>query len=313
MRTSETITEIAKALNKSQGCLENAKKSADNPFFRSKYADLAEVWDTCRKPLSDNGLSVIQSIDSEITPDKGTANKAGLQLPLVKVAVTSRLQHISGEFYESIFSTVAEADPQDLGKVATYMRRYGMMALIGIAPEDDDAESVTDHNKKAPRPIQQPPTTKEAPQEGGKKEHWCPIHNTEFFKKGNMKGYAHPVTVDGKETGKWCNEVKAMPEEIPSAPPPIASQSPQNEQGTALKPEVVETVTPPAIDMVALRADMKKAHWPERTAFSWLNGQYKLASIPNDSLGQMLSRITPEQAAEFVAKMKDLAEAAGIP
>ena len=38
-------------------------------------------------------------------------------------------------------------------------------------------------------------------------EHWCKEHKQAFFKKGKMKGYAHPILeVDGEPTGEWCNE-----------------------------------------------------------------------------------------------------------
>ena len=37
--------------------------------------------------------------------------------------------------------------------------------------------------------------------------HYCTIHDTTFFKKGKMKGYAHPIKDEnGKDTGLWCNE-----------------------------------------------------------------------------------------------------------
>ncbi len=35
-------------------------------------------------------------------------------------------------------------------------------------------------------------------------EYWCKEHNVAFFKKGKMKGFAHPIG----DTGEWCN----MPE-----------------------------------------------------------------------------------------------------
>ena len=50
-------------------------------------------------------------------------------------------------------------------------------------------------------------------------EHWCPIHKTPFFKKGNMKGYAHPIKdAEGNTTG-WCNE-----DQLPSNPDHIVKK-----------------------------------------------------------------------------------------
>ena len=80
MEHSPEIKDIATALAKFQGEMENASKDSNNPFFNSKYADIAEIWDTVRSPLSKNGLSLLQPLcgDGETyevtTPVK---NKAG--------------------------------------------------------------------------------------------------------------------------------------------------------------------------------------------------------------------------------------------
>jgi len=51
------------------------------------------------------------------------------------------------------------------------------------------------------------------------KTHYCVKHETIFFKKGKMKGYAHPIfDENGEPTGEWCNEPQekeTIPEEIP--------------------------------------------------------------------------------------------------
>ncbi len=41
------------------------------------------------------------------------------------------------------------------------------------------------------------------------KEHWCPIHNAAFFKKGKMKNWAHKI----EGTDDWCNEGETTPVE----------------------------------------------------------------------------------------------------
>ena len=46
-------------------------------------------------------------------------------------------------------------------------------------------------------------------------EHWCKEHQTVFFKKGGMKGYAHPIVDEnGESTGKWCNEPKEQTQTV---------------------------------------------------------------------------------------------------
>jgi len=38
-------------------------------------------------------------------------------------------------------------------------------------------------------------------------EHFCKEHKQVFFKRGKMKGYAHPILdAEGEPTGEWCNE-----------------------------------------------------------------------------------------------------------
>ena len=67
MKKSDTITKLAVALNNFQKAVAGAKKSSDNPYYSSKYADLAEIWKTIREPLTANGLSVTQLPDDAFT------------------------------------------------------------------------------------------------------------------------------------------------------------------------------------------------------------------------------------------------------
>lgn len=48
-------------------------------------------------------------------------------------------------------------------------------------------------------------------------EHWCKEHQTVWFKKGKMKGYAHPIKDEsGEDTSEWCNEPKSEEESKPA-------------------------------------------------------------------------------------------------
>jgi hypothetical protein len=109
MQTSEQINEIASALAKAQGEMAGAVKDSANPFFKSKYADLASVWDACRAPLSNNGLAVLQSPTAD-----------GM-----KVSVETTLLHSSGQWIRDTLSVSAKEDsPQAVGSAITYLRRY---------------------------------------------------------------------------------------------------------------------------------------------------------------------------------------------
>jgi hypothetical protein len=134
--SSESIGKLSEALAKAQGEIEGAKKDSNNPFFHARYAALSSVWDACREPLSKNGLAVIQ------LPGR---NSEGL-------FVDSILSHSSGEWISSrLFVKPGKTshdgafreleDSQAVGSAITYARRYGLQALVGIAPMDDDAEA----------------------------------------------------------------------------------------------------------------------------------------------------------------------------
>ena len=136
MTHSEQIDELSTALSKAQGLIEGAKKDAANPFFKSKYADLASVWDACRAALAVNGLAVIQSPSAEGT----------------RVSVDTLLTHSSGQWVAGTVSVTAKEDsPQAIGSAITYLRRYALQSFVGVAPEDDDANaaSAKSHTAKA--------------------------------------------------------------------------------------------------------------------------------------------------------------------
>lgn len=133
---SETLGKLALALSKAQGAMLGAAKGNENPFFHSKYADLASVWDACRKPLSDNELAVIQIVDD--------ADKLG------RIVVETTILHSSGEWFAGrIAMKPVKDDPQGIGSAITYARRYGLQAIVGVAPEDDDGNAASGNRGNA--------------------------------------------------------------------------------------------------------------------------------------------------------------------
>lgn len=135
MLQSENINELVTALSKAQGEISPAIKDNVNPHFKSKYADLSSVWNACRQPLSKNGLAIIQTMGHD---DKG-------QLQLI-----TTLAHASGQWIRSSLPVVTNKnDAQGIGSALTYMRRYSLSAMVGIAPdEDDDGEEAMNRLKK---------------------------------------------------------------------------------------------------------------------------------------------------------------------
>lgn len=138
MNKSEHIGKLAEALSKAQGAIEGAKKDKSNPFFKSKYADLASVWDACREALSSNGLSVVQFPSLQET----------------RVTLTTVLMHASGEWLsDELAAPLKETTAQAIGSIITYLRRYALAAVVGVAPdEDDDGNAGSGRTATAPKP-----------------------------------------------------------------------------------------------------------------------------------------------------------------
>ncbi len=296
MQKSESIKELATALSKFQGELKPAIKDEINPFFKSRYADLAGVWEAIREPLSKNGLSVAQ-------------------LPYIendKTILTTLLLHISGEWLSSdiAITPVKLNDPQAMGSAITYSRRYSLGALLGVAAEeDDDAEEATDRKKE--------PESKVA-------EHFCFVHDTPFFKKGNMRSFAHPVGIGGKD---WCHEHATKKRELsalaqaekdideffpekPQPAKPVEAPTPRLVASPGAS-EAVSPDKPPTDREVWLRDNFSKAEWMERTALSWLMSERKVSSTRKDTLAGIVNKLSNEDWLAFEAKINSRIEAAG--
>ena len=123
METSQSIAEITKALCKAKLSFKPILKTSTNPFFKSKYAPLENVFDATNKALSDNGI-VLTQFDEY---------RDG------RVAVTTMLSHVSGEWVRGTTElTPVKGTPQDYGSAFTYARRYSAESILGVATEDDD-------------------------------------------------------------------------------------------------------------------------------------------------------------------------------
>jgi len=148
---SSDITALAVALAKAQAQVKGAQKTEDNPFFKSKYADLASVWEACREPLTTNGLSVVQL----------PGYSEGV------VTVDTMLIHVSGQWIRGTAGTkVSKDDPQGVGSAITYLRRYALAAVAGVAPEDDDGNAASGKSKErggARTPVRTEPKEPVAP------------------------------------------------------------------------------------------------------------------------------------------------------
>lgn len=174
MKTSDTLEQLATALAAAQGGFVSAAKNRDVDVNSEKanytfgYATLDAVLDMARPHLSSNGLSFVQSVDEEAAP-------LPEQPYNVIPRLTTRLMHSSGQWIESsLRMQVERGGNQGIGSAITYMRRYGIMALLGISTAtDDDDGNAGDGNRasyrdRQPRggksqPYQQQEERREAP------------------------------------------------------------------------------------------------------------------------------------------------------
>jgi hypothetical protein len=122
------MKELATALVKAQARIDGAKKDSTNPHFKNKYADLGAVWDACREALHSNGLGIVQ-----------TPCLIEGQWALATTLVHESGEQISG--YVPLLNT--KGDMQGLGSAITYARRYGLAAIVGVCPEDDDGNAAS--------------------------------------------------------------------------------------------------------------------------------------------------------------------------
>jgi hypothetical protein len=134
------INELAKALNEFQAEVVKVGKTADNPFFKSKYADLGSIMKEAQPVLTKHGLSVIQFPDNlDGTP-----------------ALTTIVMHTSGQSQRATMPLLlSKQDPQGLGSAITYARRYSYAAALQIVIDEDD-----DGNKER-QPAAQAPVAKQ--------------------------------------------------------------------------------------------------------------------------------------------------------
>lgn len=127
---SESATKLTTALLAVQKAVTHVQPDQTNPMLDGKgYASLAAVLDATRSALLDNEVLLIQSPGYE----------DGL------VWLTTELRHSSGEWLRSVAGcpppqpTARTSHAQMVGVAVTYLRRYALLALLGIATEDTDA------------------------------------------------------------------------------------------------------------------------------------------------------------------------------
>jgi hypothetical protein len=147
---SDNIADLAASLAKAQSEMGAVHKDQDNPYFRSKFAGLSTVWEAVKPALTKNGLSIVQMPGSD---ERG-------------YFVQTQLLHSSGQWIRSTtYMKPAKEDPQGIGSLISYARRYALQAMVMACPDDDDGEAAMGRNTpqkpaEASKPAQKVETPK---------------------------------------------------------------------------------------------------------------------------------------------------------
>jgi len=135
------MKKLYEAWSRAIEAMDDPRKNATNPHFRSRYADLGQVLACIREPLKAEGLALFQTVD---TVGEGS-------LSLVTTLVHLESMETRTDFYPLI---VDNPTPQALGKAITYARRYSLKTMFMMVDVDDDGE-------EASKPVPPKPMTSE--------------------------------------------------------------------------------------------------------------------------------------------------------
>jgi len=154
MKRSEQIGELVAALAKAQAEFGQAVKDSDNPYYDSKYADLAAVIGAVRPALSKHGIAMMHTLESDLERQCASVTVGlyfGEQFIEVEAEAPATGRAKKDERNEGAAAT--KFDVQTIGACWSYLRRYTLQAICGLASEDDDGNSLQGSNKPIPRRI----------------------------------------------------------------------------------------------------------------------------------------------------------------
>jgi hypothetical protein len=126
--SEEGRKEIFAAYVKAQMAMGEVKKDQKNTHFNTQYATLSSAIAATIPAFNAAGLAVVQSpsFDGEV------------------LTVETYVIHDAGGWMKSVLQVrPMKPDAQGLGSAITYLRRYGLMAISGVAPEDDDGNAAS--------------------------------------------------------------------------------------------------------------------------------------------------------------------------
>lgn len=120
---NQELDQIAPAFVAAQGEFLHAVRTTKGGH--GKFAPLPEIIEMARPVLAAHGLGYTQSA---LADDRNG------------IAIRTTIVHTSGQTLsdDRMFVPSAKMDPQGFGSAMSYARRYGLLAVLGIATHDDD-------------------------------------------------------------------------------------------------------------------------------------------------------------------------------
>ncbi len=194
------MNNLWKAILGVQGRVTTVKRDATNPHFKNRYTTLEAVWHTLRPAMQDEGLAAVQM------PTEVTEGRLHIRTVLVHAE--------SGETLENVMQMpVPKMDPQGVGSAITYGCRYSLMAMLGLAPSDDDGDAARIDN---PRQVERtaPDGTPVPTLESALRDHADTVEAIRKALDEGDDGYAaqcwHELTM-GEQMALWVAPSKGGP------------------------------------------------------------------------------------------------------
>lgn len=166
MECSPQVGTLVSALAKAQGEFKPAVKDSNNPYYNSKYADLATIIEATRPALTKHGIAVTHSCTSDLERQAASVTTT-LRCGEEWIAATAEAPAVGKAKDGGI-----RFDAQTIGAAWTYLRRYTLQGLLGIASEDDDGNALVTEQAPPPAARREPPHVVKGDQFAGAQDKW---------------------------------------------------------------------------------------------------------------------------------------------
>lgn len=130
----DAVDKILPALLAARDEFMPVREDSTNPHFKSRYASLKSILDSCQGPLTKHGISVLNIVRPLVGVGTTGTVSVGREMACV-------LKHTSGQEIVSTIDLPPVLKPQEFGSTLTYYRRYLLASLLSLATEDDDGEA----------------------------------------------------------------------------------------------------------------------------------------------------------------------------